>query len=164
MNVNRRSIAQEFVDRAEVQVPAPPFDCRASEDDLRDVPLANELRNRFRHRSGLESYDLCSNILCETDVCLQGLLVRFRIIESRIDIDDEQFGIEAMRHSGGARDQMLCGGIRTDANCKTLPHAEIALWLFLFEVGLETAVDLLRHLPQSKFAKRDQVTRTEEVS
>ena len=42
MHIDRRSIAKEPLDRAQIQIPSPSSDGRTSEDNLRDVLVGDK--------------------------------------------------------------------------------------------------------------------------
>src|SRR5690242_6650266 len=76
---------------------------------------------------------------------------------------DVELRVHAPSHSGGARDEILPGRIRGNANGQALAHTPVLANVLRLHVGLEAAIDLFGHLAQGQLAKRDQIAAAEEI-
>src|SRR5271157_2946681 len=135
-----------------------------SEDHLRDVLLADELCHDFGNVLALEPHNLCPKVFRKMKVGLQRMLpLRIAVIDPGIDVQDEQFAVDRLRHARSPRDQVLRRRIGADTDGDPLSYIQIAAGRFRIEIRFQAAIHHLRHVAQGDFAQGNQITGTEEV-
>src|SRR5580765_317937 len=99
MNIDRRRVAKEALNRREVEIALPSSTSRTAENDLRDVIFAHQLRETVSNAPARAANDPSSQIFGEADIFRQGLLVLRASIPTDIDIKDEELAIHCLRHA-----------------------------------------------------------------
>src|SRR4029077_16908308 len=89
------------------------------------VLVVHHFGNSLSDRLSFHTNDSCADILGALDIGLPGLLIASVFVLAAIDIDHVQLPIQRLRHPGAARNQMLSGGIGTNADADALAHPEI---------------------------------------
>jgi hypothetical protein len=159
-----RSIAQELVDRGEVQVFSPPARGRSSEHNLGDVFLTNEISHNLGYAAAFPLGDLCANVLGKLKIRRQSFLIGLVIVLAQIHIDDVQLAAHRLGHASAACDQILRCRIRADANRNSLSNRNRSTGFVFLSVGFQTLIYCLRHLTKRQFSEGNEIPRAKEIT
>jgi hypothetical protein len=102
VNVDLRSVSQEFVDHGKVKVPSPPGLRGTPEDHLRNVLLAHYSCELLGDAFSFCPDHLRAQVLGKLEILAQRSLVVWIFIGAGVDIDDKQIRINTLRHPGRA--------------------------------------------------------------
>ncbi len=89
MDIDRRRVAQKFVNRGKIEISLPALGGGAPEHYLRDVMFAHKLRNFFSHHLAFSLRHLRPYALCEADIVSQGALIFVALIGAGVDVENE---------------------------------------------------------------------------
>src|SRR5215469_3902996 len=134
------------MDRGDVQVSPPTCRSRATEEHVRNMFFVYHLGDRGSDGLALHTYNRCTHIFGKLEVVTKSSLIPLGRVLTHVDVNDEKFAIQSLRHARATRDQMLGSRIGTHAHRDTLAHSQVPACLLLVEIGFEIAVDRMRHL------------------
>src|SRR5262249_333265 len=138
MHIHRRSISQEPVDRGKVQIFSPTALRGSSEYHLRDVLIADDLGHLFSDIFPLRAKNLSTDIFPNTNVLREAALILWILVPADVDVDHVQLGVDSLRHSRCAGNQVLRGWTRANAHAYSFPQREIRSQPLFLQIRLET--------------------------
>src|SRR5262249_49923582 len=104
-----------------------------------------------------------AEVFGEAQVGGERFLADVGIVASGVHVNDIELGIEAASHAGGARDQILRGGIGADADGDAFSYRPVFLDVLGRHVVVQAAVHLFGNLAEGEFAKGYEIAAAEEV-
>ena len=67
-------------------------------------------------------------------------------------MNGKEFCVELSGETRRASEEILCSGIRANADCDALANGPVLLNVFFVKIGRQSAVNLFGHLAQRQFA------------